>query len=212
MQQGLLKTFDEIVAEYFTPFFKNNGFKKRNLNFYQRRDDLYFIVNFQKNRYNSEDYVSFFINCGIQTDKIARDLGEPILAFPREHECLFNTRIDGISLTAAKDFEVTTHTENGKKYLAEAILPHLSIVLAEFAKLNLVEDLLDFCLPRALWPYDDFCRFLSKTGDLARFATFFNHFLIRFEGDERQADLEARLNGYLIEFGHTAMVFRGVGV
>jgi hypothetical protein len=151
--------------------------------------------------------VSFYINCGIHTDKIAETLGQKIVPMPKEYECLFQARIERIATASPKEFEVTVHTENGKKYLADLILPNLKQVMIEYAKFNSVGDLLDACLVRGVWPYDDFCRFMSKTGDLARFSTFFNHFLAGYVGDERFSDLEARLNGFLVEFGHAPLVF-----
>jgi hypothetical protein len=106
MTYSLIALFDEIIKESIAPFLKKQGFRKQNLNFYKKESNVTFMFNFQKSTSNSVDFVRFYINCGIYSQDIIHTIGDPVLPNPKEYECLYNARIDRISGSNNKDFEL----------------------------------------------------------------------------------------------------------
>jgi hypothetical protein len=123
MTYSLIGIFDEMMKESISPYLKNQGFKKQNLNFYRQESDLKYLFNFQKNQYNSVDYVGFFINCGIYSEQIMSVIGEPVLLNPKEYECHFNNRINHLSGSENQQFDIYNSFE--KEEMTKTVIGEL---------------------------------------------------------------------------------------
>ncbi len=102
--------FDKIIKELIETILKENGFKKKGLNFYRMTDDTQQILNVQKSRGNSSDDITFYINCGI----LINDLLDEKRQLKTESESDINKRIrdisdkidlDGMTLNSSIDFK-----------------------------------------------------------------------------------------------------------
>lgn len=68
--------FIQLIADTVKPLLKTNGFSKKGMNFYKRKDDLIFMFNFQNSQGNTFDQTKFYINCGIHSTKIDKVIGK----------------------------------------------------------------------------------------------------------------------------------------
>ena len=207
MTYSLIAVFDEIIKENIAPYLKKQGFKKQHLNFYKTEGDLIFVINFQKNSYNSVDYVSFFINCGIYSSEIMRTIGESVLPNPKEYQCLFSNRINHLSGSKNKDFELTSSDENSKKTLANTLILELKAAVNFYETIQTTDNLVDVCIEKGTYFWQEFLRYLAIKKDLKRLAQYVKNFGNIFKGDERRAWFETEINRILVENGVEKMFF-----
>ena len=170
MTYSLISIFDEIIKEHIAPFLKKQGFKKQNLNFYKTEGDVIFMFNFQKNSYNSVDYVSFFINCGIYSTEIMQVIGAPVSPNPKEYECVYNARIDHLSKSKNKEFELLSSDENTKITLANTVISELEKALSFYKTIENNDDLVDLCTKEGTYFWQNLFRYLAIKKDLNRLA------------------------------------------
>jgi Domain of unknown function (DUF4304) len=208
MTYSLIEVFNEMVKEYLAPYFKSKGFKKQNLNFYKVENGLTFLINFQKNSYNSVDYVSFFINCGIYCAEFEQIVGAEIIAKPKEYDCLFNERFERITGFSKQEFELLESSDTGKKQLAETIITELDKVLFFFEPLKSVEDLVALCIKRNTYFYEKVVKYLCLKNDLIQLDVMFQKFGDICKDDDRYLFFQARLNDILRENGVAEMHFK----
>jgi Domain of unknown function (DUF4304) len=208
MTYSLIEVFNEMVKEYLAPYFKSKGFKKQNLNFYKEENGFIFLINFQKNSYNSVDYVAFFINCGIYCTEIEQIVGAEIIAKPKEHDCLFRERFERITGFPKQEFELLESSDAGKKDLAETIMTELDKVLTFFESTKSVDDLVTLCTNRGSYFYEKIFKYLCVKKDLVQLDAYFQEFGNNFKDDDRYLFFQSRLNDILRENGFAEMRFK----
>jgi hypothetical protein len=208
MTYSLIEVFNEMTKEYLAPYFKYKGFKKQNLNFYKVENGLTFLINFQKNSYNSVDYVAFYINCGIYCTELEQIVGAEIEANPKEYNCLFRERFERITGFPKQDFELLESSDAGKKQLAETIIGELDKVLTFFEPIKSVDDLVTLCINRGSYFYEKIFKYLCLKNDLVQLETYFQEFGNNFKDDERYLFFQSRLNDILRENGVAEMRFK----
>jgi Domain of unknown function (DUF4304) len=208
MTYSLIEVFNEMVKEYLAPYFKSKGFKKQNLNFYKVKNGLTFLINFQKNSYNSVDYVAFYINCGIYCTELEQIVGAEIEANPKEYNCLFRERFERITGFPKQEFELLESSDAGKKQLAETIIGELDKVLAFFEPIKSVDDLVTLCINRGSYFYEKIFKYLCLKNDLVRLEAYFQEFGNNFKDDDRYLFFQSRLNDILRENGVAEMRFK----
>jgi Domain of unknown function (DUF4304) len=208
MTYSLIEVFNEMVKEYLAPYFKLKGFKKQNLNFYKEENGLTVLINFQKNSYNSVDYVAFFINCGIYCTELERIVGLKIEAKPKEYNCLFNERFERITGFSKQEFELLESSDAGKKELAETVISELDKVLTFFEPIKSVDDLVTLCINRGSYFYEKIFKYLCLKNDLVQLETYFQDFGNTFKDDDRYLFFQSRLNDILRENGVAEMQFK----
>jgi Domain of unknown function (DUF4304) len=208
MAYSLIAVFDELVKEYLAPFLKANGFKKRNLYFYKSVNEHTFLIHLQKNSYNSADYVAFFINCGIYSDEFELLVGEPVLPFPKEYECVFNQRFERITGFAQDRFDLLESSEIGKARLAKSVIGELEKVFLFYSDVKQLDGLVDICIEKGSFFYEKIFTYLCLTKDIARLETYFQSFGDTFQDDDRFLFFQNRLNRIIQSHGLEAMQFR----
>ncbi|MEY4903781.1 MAG: hypothetical protein RLZZ292_1596 [Bacteroidota bacterium] len=208
MTYSLIEVFGEMVKEYLAPFLKSKGFKKQNLYFYKEENGLTFLIHFQKNAYNSADYVAFFINCGIYCADFEALVGEEILPKPKEYNCLFNQRFENITGFGKKEFELLESSDEGKKQLAENVIAELEKVIAFYQNIKNVDDLVDLSIEHGSYFYEKVFQYLCLKNDTERLDAYFQSFGEAFKDDERYLFFQHRLNTILIENGIAPMQFK----
>jgi hypothetical protein len=207
MTYSLIEVFNEMSQEYLAPYFKSKGFKKQNLNFYKEYNGLTFLINFQKNTYNSVDYVAFYINCGIYCTELEQIVGAEIEAKPKEYDCLYRERFERITGFPKQEFELLESSNAGKKQLAETIIGELDKVLAFFEPIKSVDDLVTLCINRGSYFYEKVFKYLCIKKDLVQLDAYFQDFGNNFKDDERYLFFQSRLNDILRENGVAEMQF-----
>ncbi len=199
MTYSLIGIFDEMIKEHIAPFLKKQGYKKQNLNFYKTEGDVIFMFNFQKNSYNSVDWVGFFINCGIYSQEVMRTIGEPILSKPKEYECLYNNRIDRLSGAENKDFELVSSYENHKIEVANEVIRQLQKAIDFYKTIQSNDDLTDLIAREGTYFWQAFLRYLAIKKDVKRIAVNAQMYGNGYKGDERRQWFEDEINKILVE-------------
>jgi hypothetical protein len=207
MTYSLIAVFDEIIKESIAPFLKKQGFKKQNLNFYKKEGDVIFMFNFQKNTYNSVDWMGFFINCGIYSQEVVRTIGEPVLPNPKEYQCLYNARIDNISGSKNKDFELVSSDEKSKSDMAITIISELEAALDFYKTIKNQEGLVDMCIREGTYFWLKFFQYLALKKDTKRIEQYAKNFGDNWKDDERQSFFEDEMNKILVENGLSPIKF-----
>lgn len=200
MKEGLLKTFDEILNEKIAPFLKKNGFKKQNLNFYKQEEDLKFMFNFQRNRYNSVNYVRFYINCGIYSEEFEQMVGEEIFRNPKEYECLFRVRIEQITKYTKSEFEVKEGDERSKIILSNLVIRELEKVINFYKTIHTIDELVDLCIKKDTFFHEKVLTYLSLKKDMSRLEKYFQICGNRYKDNNKgKQSFEDRINEILVE-------------
>jgi hypothetical protein len=207
MTYSLIALFDEIIKESIAPFLKKQGFKKQNLNFYKKEGEVVFMFNFQKNTYNSVDWMGFFINCGIYSQEVPRTIGEPVLPNPKEYQCLYNVRIDNISGSNNKDFELVSSDEKSKSDMVIRVISELEAALYFYSSIKNHEGLVDMCIQEGTYFWREFFQYLALKKDTKRIEQYAKKFGDNWRDDERQPFFEGEMNKILIENGLSSIKF-----
>jgi hypothetical protein len=207
MTYSLIEVFNEMVKEYLAPYFKSKGFKKQNLNFYKQENGLTFLINFQKNVYNSVDYVSFYINCGIHCAEFEALVGGEVLPNPKEYECIFGLRFEKITGSDTREFELLESSDAGKKRLAASVIAEMDKVLAFYQNIQSMDDLVNQCMVKGANFYEKIYQYLCIKKDMVRLASYFQAFGEGYKDDERYLFMQVRLNRILQENGVAPMQF-----
>jgi Domain of unknown function (DUF4304) len=206
MPYSLIAVFDEIIKENIAPFLKKQGFKKQNLNFYKTEGDVIFMFNFQKNTYNSVDYIRFYTNCGIYSQDVALTIGEAVLPNPKEYQCLYNARIDRITGSGNKDFELVSSGEKNKNDLAVKVIAELEAVTDFYKTIKNHDDLLDLCVREGTYFWRELFQYLALIKDTKRIDEYAKNFGNNWKGDERAQFFEDEMNKILLENGFAPIV------
>jgi Domain of unknown function (DUF4304) len=185
-------TFNQLIKESVHPLLKKHGFKKRNLNFFKRTNDLVFVVNFQKGKWNSQNAVDFFINCGISGNVVSKIIGQQIIEFPPTYFCLFDKRIEEITGNNKCWFSILPDTEI--EILTSEISEQLQLLVTFYEAIKTNDDLIDVCIERNyLQNYEEIFKYLAITKDEKRIEIYRNKILSKPENDERLSYFESKI-------------------
>lgn len=208
MTYSLIEVFNEMVKEYLAPYFKSKGFKKQNLNFYKEQNGLTFLINFQKNSYNSVDYVAFFINCGIYSEKLMQAIGAEIVPKPKEFECLFRQRFEQITGCKKQEFELLSSDEKTIKGLANEVIAELEKVIVFYEKIKTHDDFIDLCIQRNfLHNHKIIFKYLAINHDSKRIKKYAQSISDILKTDDRLPLFREGINEILEENGNVAIKF-----
>jgi len=136
--------FAELITETVQPLMKAHGYLKDGLTFWRTANRLVYIVNFQKDKYNSGGHFAFCVNCGIYSAAYARVLGRDALPKPRATECQVRYRIEEIPGAAYQWYRMEEWSDTD---LCEALTSGLAKLERFFDKITRVEDM----IPLASW-------------------------------------------------------------
>lgn len=95
----MTENFDKLITETVNPILKENGFKKKGLNFFRRNAETQEIINIQKSKGNSIGQFSFYINCGILINELTSSVRE----LKNEAQADIRKRINDISKDFSED-------------------------------------------------------------------------------------------------------------
>jgi Domain of unknown function (DUF4304) len=207
MTYSVKDIFLEIIKEDVQPFMKQNGFKKQNLNFLKAVNGFTFIVQFQSSGYNSDDFASYYVNCGIYAYVLEHKIGENPINQPKEINCHFRERMERITKNVEKSIEIIESSDLGKQSISKKLLEQLMIVISFFDEIKNMDDFIDICIERGTLEYEKVFKFLCLENDVVRLSSYFQNFGTTFKDDERFLFFENRLNNILIQNGQKAMKF-----
>jgi Domain of unknown function (DUF4304) len=185
--------FNQLIKESIQPLLKMHGFKKRNLNFYQRRDDLVFVINFQKGKWNSQESVDFFINCGIYSNVLAQTIGQKLFEFPPTHFCHFDKRIEAI--TGSKKCWFSILPETKIELITDEVIEQLQLLVRYYGAIKTNDDFINLCIEENyLFNYDEMFKYLVITKDAERIKKYRENILSILDNDERLSHFESVIN------------------
>jgi Domain of unknown function (DUF4304) len=197
MTYSVKEIFEEILKESLNPFLKKHGFKKRNLNFYQRRDDLVFVINFQKGKWNSHEAVDFFINCGIYSNVLAQTIGQKIFEFPPTHFCHFDRRIEAITGSNKCWFSILPETKI--EVITGEVIEQLKLLVRYYGAIKTNDDFINLCIEENyLFNYDEMFKYLAINKDEKRIKIYRDRILSKLENDERLSYFETKINEIIV--------------
>lgn len=94
MVSALDERFNRVIREALTEPLAPHGFRKRGRVFRRRLDELAWVIDVQRSRYNSREELQFTVNCGIYVPRVLSTylrLSEP--TFPTSVDCCISVRI-----------------------------------------------------------------------------------------------------------------------
>ncbi|MFM2268653.1 MAG: hypothetical protein RL757_2094 [Bacteroidota bacterium] len=207
MAYSLLENFDDIIKQHIAPYLKKHGFKKQNLNFYKTEGDVKFMFNFQKNKYNSVDWVGFFINCGIYSQTVIHTIGENVLPNPKEYECLYQNRINHLSGSNNKEFELLSNHEQHKTEIANKVINELEKAISFYNNIKSNDDLVDLCIQEMTYFWRELFAYLAIQKDETRIKKYAQQYSIIFKEDGRKQFFEDEINKILTKYQVSSIKF-----
>ncbi|WP_295653128.1 DUF4304 domain-containing protein [uncultured Mucilaginibacter sp.] len=137
--------FDSIVTDIFHKTLKPRGYKKKGNNFYIQNNGIGKIINLQKSKYNSKEYISFTINTGIFSPEYWNNYynysNKGIPDYPTEPECILRRRIGELLGTKDTWYEISADSDIDE--LKAIQFYNLSrVILPYFDKINSNDDIL----------------------------------------------------------------------
>ncbi len=132
MNENLKTDFDIICKEIIIPFFKDFGFKRKNLHFSKQNNDIIQCFNVQKSQWNSyNNSIDFTFNFGFYNAEISSIVDNEIvwLEFPKTYDCFINNRLGIFShkrdhwYTLSKKIDTSKTAEKIKDDLEKYLKP-----------------------------------------------------------------------------------------
>lgn len=188
--------FDKIISESVKPFLKNNGFKKKGLNFYKLSEPLIFLINFQKSFGNSSEETRFYINCSIHSSEIDDIQGKPKLVEPKEYETFYRNRISEITDTQRLYYVLNKDTDLEK--LNAEILSDLKIAITFFDPIRSTNDLINLMLEqKGLNKYEELVTYMLVKGRESDVVEYINNLYRKHGSEDRWKLFENKINTIL---------------
>ncbi|MHC8947995.1 DUF4304 domain-containing protein [Sphingobacterium hungaricum] len=188
--------FNQLIGETVNPLLKANGFSKKGLNFYRKSDELIFLFNFQKSQGNTSEQTKFYINCGIHSIKIDKEIGKTALIEPKEYECYFRRRISSITNSINDGYLINQEADLSKVSLI--ISNDLKTVISFFDKIQSTHDLTDLMISKnGLNNYRQLFEYLLLTESNEDLKLFVNQLHKTFGKDKRWRIFESNMNELL---------------
>ncbi|MGX7666690.1 DUF4304 domain-containing protein [Flavobacterium pedocola] len=190
--------FNQLIADVVKPLLKQNGFTKKGMNFYKRKDDLIFLINFQNSHGNTFDQTEFYVNCGIHSTNIDKVIGRGELLEPKEYDCYFGTRISSITKSPNDGYIITEETDLHPLNLT--INKDLKAVIVMFENVKQTSDLTDLMIDKnGLNNYKELFEYLLLTDNQTDIKRFVKHLHITFGNEKRWTIFESNLTELLKE-------------
>jgi len=137
----LLSPFDTrlqaILSKFVKPLLKESGFARTGDTYVRKQDELSWLIDVQKSRYNDGTQASFTLNCGVYVPGVLSRYGlAPEPSRPKVYHCVVSARVGMLSkehldiwwtLTAVED-AAFTDAKIGREVarrLVEHVLPFL---------------------------------------------------------------------------------------
>lgn len=188
--------FNQLIADTVKPLLKANGFNKKGLNFYRRKEDLIFLFNFQLSQGNSSDQIKFYINCGIHSIYIDKVIGKTAIPEPKEYDCYFRNRISSMIKSANDGYFITKETD--LQTLILTINTDLKIALTMFDNVSTTSDLTNLMIAKnGLNNYRELFDFLLLTENKTGLKQFVTQLHNTFGTEKRWAIFESNLTDVL---------------
>lgn len=135
--------FNKLVKECVRPLLNEHGFKRRGNSFVSKKNDIWFLINFQKSRKSSVDEVVFTINLGIASSVLFNFFSKEIKQ-PTIEDCHFRQRI-GFLLAQRGDkwWTINSDTEINKlcDELKSCLIEHALTELENYSSNESLRDL-----------------------------------------------------------------------
>ncbi len=208
MAYSVKEVNDEILKEHITPFFKKLGYKKHAYTYRKSENGLVYLFNFQSSGYNNIDYAAYYINCGIYFNEFETLVGENVLVYPKEVDCLYRVRIEDISNFGKQSIEIIESSEVGKIVITNELLAALEQAHHYLSKVNSMEALVNFCFENGTLYETKMLTYLCVKKEMKLLDIYFQTFAENFKDDERYLFMENYLNKTLIANGITPMKFK----
>ncbi|MFC4163727.1 DUF4304 domain-containing protein [Epilithonimonas zeae] len=190
--------FNNIINGTVKPLLKSNGFSKKGLDFLKKKDDLIFIINFQKSRGNSFDESKFYINCGIHSTIIDQIIGRKKTLDPKEYECHFRSRISTIIQSETDRYSIVEETD--LEISAENISSDLKAVINLFDSIKNTNDLTDLMIAKnGLNNYEELFEFLLLTDNWKELKRYIQKLFSTFGQEQRWTIFQNRLSNILLK-------------
>lgn len=184
---------------------KSNGFGKKGLNFYKKKDDLIFVFNFQNSHGNSGNQTRFYINCGIHSRAIDKAIGRTELLEPKEYECYYRKRISSLVNSDTDGYNISEETDLSE--LSARVHNDLQTVIHLFDDIHATKDLTGLMIKQnGLNKYRELFKFLLLTQHEADITRFVKQLYNHFGTDSRWASFKSDLNELLMESNRTEIV------
>ncbi len=194
--------FNQLITDTVKPFLKVNGFGKKGMNFYKKKDDLIFLFNFQSSQGNTFEQTKFYINCGIHSTKIDEVIGKTKLLEPKEYECYFRNRISSFTKSTEDGYLIKEDTN--LLNLSLTIIDDLKTIVSMFDNIQSTNDLTDLMINKnGLNNYKELFEYFILTEnkkDLGRFAKQLHS---TFGAEKRWTIFESNLTEILKDNGRT---------
>lgn len=190
--------FSNLVNETVKPLLKSNGFSKKSLDFLKKKDDLIFIINFQKSHGNSFEGTKFYINCGIHSTTIDQIIGRKEPSDPKEYECYFRSRISSIIQSEIDRYTVVEETD--LEILAENISSDLTAVINLFDSIKNTNDLTDLMIAKnGLNNYEELFEYLLLTDNWKDLKHYIQKLFSTFGQEQRWIIFQNSLSNILLK-------------
>ncbi|WP_341280203.1 DUF4304 domain-containing protein [Paenibacillus sp. FSL H8-0537] len=138
----LQQLFNDLIKQDVKPFLAQHGFTKKSLNFSKATEGLIYMFNFQKSSGNSADNVMFYVNCGIYAAELAQIQSKETLTEPKEAECHFRARIEGIARAVPARFSISPDTDRDE--LKKTLLSGLEEVIHFYDTMTSARSVVDY--------------------------------------------------------------------
>jgi len=192
--------FNQLITDTVKPFLKANGFGKKGMNFYRKKDDLIFLFNFQSSQGNTFEQTKFYINCGIHSTKIDKVIGKTELLEPKEYDCYFRNRISSITKSTDDGYFIKEDTDLPN--LSLSIIADLKTVISMFDNIQSTNDLTNLMINKnGLNNYRELFEYLIRTENKRDLGHFVKQLYSTFGTEKRWTIFESNLTDLLKENG-----------
>jgi hypothetical protein len=102
----------QLVAVSITPLLRPAGFRKAGFSFHRHLGKAVQVLNVQLSDSNLGEHGRFYINVGLNFDRVCLLEGKPINLKPKEYECQFRRRLEHLIPNIPARWEFTTEAES----------------------------------------------------------------------------------------------------
>ncbi|AIQ50675.1 DUF4304 domain-containing protein [Paenibacillus sp. FSL R7-0331] len=195
--------FKEIITNDIKPFFKQHGYRKKDLNFHKTEAGFIYKINFQKYPYNTSSKLMFYINCSVHSaelipfqSKQPEDLALP----PLDFKAHLNARIRELCPAAPQHYTLTPETDR-ETFTAE-LIRHLEEALSFMHAMTSARDIADYYMDRtALYMSEEIFRLLLHSGDQETATDYLARLKEKYGAEKRWAIFERKYDAIWAEYG-----------
>lgn len=191
--------FDSIIKNTVKPLLSDNRFRKKALYFYCQKDDLIFIIHFQKSQYNHTAHTRFYINCGIHSLAIDKTLSKAGQTEPDKIIYCYSKRISEIINSTTDGYDITEDTDLNA--LSNKLTNDLNSALQFFDTVATTDALVNLMIQEnGLYNYEELVEYLFVTNNEKELHQYVNALYTRFGSENRWAIFEKKMNDIFIKY------------